>query len=125
MLRKSAVYEVGITDYTADGMGVAHAEGCAVFIPNAVAGERLRISIVHAGKNKAIGRIEGFGCLERAEECFLRPEERKGDFRPISAGICDSAIRGEAERCLQCDLRFTITGHRLWSDYSADKEAAK
>ena len=75
--------------------------------------------------SQAIGRIEGFGYLERAEECFLKPEERKGDFRPISAGICDSAICGEAERCLQCDLRFTITGHRLWSDYSADKEAAK
>ena len=75
--------------------------------------------------NPAIGRIEGFGTRERAEECFLDPNERKQDFRPISTGICDSAICGEAERCLQCDLRFTITGHRLWSDYSADKEAAK
>ena len=70
MLRKSAVYEVGITDYTADGMGVAHAEGCAVFIPNAVAGERLRISIVHAGKNKAIGRIEEI--LERSPHRIVR-----------------------------------------------------
>ena len=75
--------------------------------------------------SQAIGRIEGFGYLERAEECFLKPAERKGDFRPISGGICDAAICGEAERCLQCDLRFGITGHRLWSDYCADKEAAK
>ena len=73
----------------------------------------------------AIGRIEGFGFRERAEEGFLDPSERSQDFRPISTGICDSAICGEAERCLQCDLRFTITGHRLWSDYTADKEASK
>ena len=57
MLKNNAVYETEITDYTADGMGIAHAEGCAVFIPNAIAGERVRISIVHAGKNKAIGKI--------------------------------------------------------------------
>ena len=73
----------------------------------------------------AIGRMEGFGYRERAEECFLEPYERRQDFRPISGGICDTAVCGEAERCLQCDLRFTITGHRLWSDYSAEKEAAK
>ena len=73
----------------------------------------------------AIGRIEGFGYQRRAEECFLDPEARKQDFRPISSGICDAQICGEAERCLQCDLRFTVTGHRLWSDYSSDKEAAK
>ena len=75
--------------------------------------------------SQAIGRIEGFGYLERAEESFLKPDERKQDFRPISGGICDAKICGEAERCLQCDLRFGITGHRLWSDYSSDKEAAK
>ena len=70
MLRKSAVYEVEITDYTADGMGVAHAEGCAVFVPNAVAGERLRISVVHAGKNKAVGKIEEI--LERSPHRIVR-----------------------------------------------------
>ncbi len=70
MLRKNAVYETEITDYTADGMGVAHAEGCAVFIPNAIAGERVRISIVHAGKNKAIGKIEAI--LSRSTHRIVR-----------------------------------------------------
>lgn len=83
-------------------------------------------TLVHTeAPSQAIGRIEGFAYKERAEECFRAPAERKADFRPISAGICDSAICGEAERCLQCDLRFGITGHRLWSDYTADKEATK
>ena len=58
MLTTSAIYPAEITDYTADGMGVAHVEGCAVFIPNAIFGEQYRIRIVHAGKNKAIGKIE-------------------------------------------------------------------
>ena len=70
MLRKNAVYDTEITDYTADGMGVAHAEGCAVFIPNAIAGEKVRISIVHAGKNKAIGKIEDI--LERSPHRIAR-----------------------------------------------------
>lgn len=81
--------------------------------------------VVTEAPSQAIGKIEGFGDLKRAGEEFLDPAERRQDFRPISGGICDAAICGEAERCLQCDLRFGITGHRLWSDYSADKEAAK
>ena len=70
MLKNNAVYETEITDYTADGMGIAHAEGCAVFIPNAIAGERVRISIVHAGKSKAIGKIEAI--LERSPHRIVR-----------------------------------------------------
>ena len=39
MLIKNQIYETKITDYTTEGQGIAHIEGCAVFIPNAVAGE--------------------------------------------------------------------------------------
>ena len=70
MLKKNAVYETIITDYTADGMGIAHADGCAVFIPNAIAGERVRISVVHAGKNKAVGKIDEI--LERSPHRIVR-----------------------------------------------------
>lgn len=77
-------------------------------------------------KETRIGKIEGFGYLERAQEQFLDIEKRKEGFNPISSGICDSSICGEAERCLQCDLRFGITGHRIWSDYTdQDKEVAR
>lgn len=69
-----------------------------------------------------IGKIPGFGDLKRAEEDFLAPDARKDSFTPISGGICDGSICGEAGRCLQCDLRFGITGHRLWSDYTADAD---
>ena len=70
-----------------------------------------------------IGKVEGFGYLGRAKEDFIGAQARKDSFTPISTGICDSKICGEASRCLQCDLRLGITEHRLWSDYTADEQA--
>ena len=57
MLQKNAIYEALVTDYTAEGQGVAHVEGCAVFLPNAIAGERVRLRIEKAGKTWASGKI--------------------------------------------------------------------
>ena len=51
MLTKNQIYETVITDYTAEGQGIAHIEGCAVFIPNAIAGEKVRVRIVKAAKS--------------------------------------------------------------------------
>lgn len=57
MLTKNQIYEAIVTDYTAEGQGVAHVEGCAVFLPNAVAGERVRLRIEKAQKTWAAGKI--------------------------------------------------------------------
>ena len=57
MLQKNAIYEALVTDYTAEGQGVAHVEGCAVFLPNAIAGERVRLRVEKAGKTWASGKI--------------------------------------------------------------------
>ena len=57
MLIKNQIYEAVVTDYTAEGQGVAHVEGCAVFLPNAIAGERYRIRIEKAQKTWAAGKI--------------------------------------------------------------------
>ena len=57
MLIKNQIYETVVTDYTAEGQGIAHIEGCAVFIPNAIAGEKLRVRIEVAKKNWAAGKI--------------------------------------------------------------------
>ena len=64
MLNKNEIYDTEITDYTAEGQGVAHIEGCAVFIPNAIAGEKVRVRIEVAKKNWAAGKI--LEILERA-----------------------------------------------------------
>ena len=57
MLIKNEIYETVITDYTNEGQGVAHIEGCAVFIPNAIAGEKVRVRIEKAQKTWAAGKI--------------------------------------------------------------------
>ena len=57
MLIKNQIYEAVITDYTAEGQGVAHIEGCAVFIPNAIAGERVKVKIEKANKTWAAGKM--------------------------------------------------------------------
>ena len=57
MLIKNQVYETVICDYTAEGQGVAKIEGCAVFIPNAIKGERVLVRIEKAKKTWASGKI--------------------------------------------------------------------
>ena len=57
MLVKNEIYKAVICDYTAEGQGVAKIDGYAVFIPNAIAGERCMVRIEKAGKTWAAGKI--------------------------------------------------------------------
>ena len=57
MLIKNQVYEATIVDYTAQGQGIAKIEGCAVFIPNAIVGEKCAVRIEKAQKTWASGKI--------------------------------------------------------------------
>ena len=57
MLTKNEIYEATVCDYTAEGQGIAKIEGCAVFVPNAIFGERCRIRIERAQKTWAAGKI--------------------------------------------------------------------
>ena len=57
MLIKNQIYETVICDYTAEGQGIAKIEGCAVFIPNAVVGERCMVRIEKAQKTWAAGKL--------------------------------------------------------------------
>ena len=57
MLEKNLVFEGTIEDYTAEGLGVARCDGCAVFVPNAIVGEKCRIRIEKVGKTWAAGKI--------------------------------------------------------------------
>ena len=58
MLKNNGIYEAVVTDYTAQGQGVAHVEGCAVFVPNAIRGEKYRLRVTKAAKTWAAARIE-------------------------------------------------------------------
>ena len=82
MLEKNKIYETVITDYTAEGQGVAKVEGCAVFIPNAICGERCMVRIEKVGKTWAAGKIA---------EILEKSPHRVQRECPISAscGGCD------------------------------------
>ena len=55
-LKKNSVYELDITGYTAEGMGVARLDGRVVFVPNTVRGERWQVQLLKVNKNVAWGR---------------------------------------------------------------------
>ena len=102
MLIKNQIYETVITDYTAEGQGVAHIEGCAVFIPNAIAGERCTVRIEVAKKNWAAGKMV---------EILERSPHRINRVCPVAklCGGCDfhhmdyeEETRLKAERVRQC-----------------------
>ena len=57
MLTKNQIYETKIVDYTTEGQGIAKIEGCAVFVPNAIVGETVRVRIEVAKKTWAAGKI--------------------------------------------------------------------
>ena len=102
MLIKNQIYEAVITDYTAEGRGVAHIEGCAVFIPNAIAGERYKVRIELARKTWAAGKIV---------EVLARSPHRVNRECPVAklCGGCDfwhmdyeEESRLKAERVKDC-----------------------
>ena len=55
MLQNGQLAETVISGYTSDGLGVCHIDGCAVFVPDVLRGERCLVRVVHAGRNSAHG----------------------------------------------------------------------
>ena len=111
MLTKNQIYEAIVTDYTAEGQGVAHVEGCAVFLPNAVAGERVLLRIEKAQKTWAAGKIV---------EILEKSPHRVNRECPVAklCGGCDfwhmdyeEETRLKAERVKTCLNR--LAGERL------------
>ena len=82
MLEKGKIYEALVSDYTSEGQGVAKIEGCAVFIPNAIVGEKILVRIENAKKTWAAGKIT---------EILEKSPHRVQRECPISAscGGCD------------------------------------
>ena len=140
MLIKNQIYETVITDYTTEGQGIAHIEGCAVFIPNAIAGERVRVRIEVAKKNWAAGKMV---------EILEKSPHRVNRECPVAklCGGCDfwhmdyaEETRLKAERVRQCLNRIggenleempilaapTCYGYRNKAQYpvSSDKKQA-
>ncbi len=49
-LTKNQIIPLEITGYTAEGSGVGHYHGIAVFVPLAAAGDRLEVKILKVAK---------------------------------------------------------------------------
>ena len=102
MLIKNEIYEAVICDYTSEGQGVAKIEGCAVFVPNAVFGEKCRIRIEKVGKTWAAGKIVEI--LERSphrinRDCPVAKLCGGCDFQHITY---EEETRLKAERVRSC-----------------------
>ncbi len=123
MLLKNQVYEAEITDYTTEGQGIAHIEGCAVFIPNAIAGEKVLVRIEKARKTLAAGKITQIleksphrvnrecpvakkcgGCdfwhMDYEEECRLKAQRVKDCLNRIGGESIDEMPILAAPTCL-------------------------
>lgn len=122
MLTKNQIYETVITDYTTEGQGVAHIEGCAVFVPNAVAGERVKVRVTLVRKTWAAGKITEIleksphrvnracpvaklcgGCtfwhMDYAEECRLKAERVKNCLNRIGGENLEEVLILAAPTC--------------------------
>ena len=121
MLNKNEVYEATIVDYTSEGQGIAKIDGCAVFIPNAIAGEVCRVRIEKAQKTWATGKI-----VEILEKCNLKPEEvlmvgndTKEDFASTLVGIpmilVTDTVKGDADS-IECLFKGTLAEVKTYLD---------
>ena len=92
MLEKGKIYEAVISDYTAEGQGIAKIEGCAVFIPNALVGEKCLVRIEKAQKTWAAGKIT---------ELLEKSPHRVNRQCPVAklCGGCDFWHMDYAEEC--------------------------
>ena len=80
-------------------------------------GDISEVLVERQAPEKYIGRIEGFADLTRTEAEVMDADKRKCGFDAIEKPLtCDQA-KCEAGRCLQCDLRTTISKVKLWNEY--------
>ena len=123
MLVKNQIYEAVITDYTTEGQGVAHVEGCVVFLPNAVVGEKVKLRVEIARKTWAAGKIVEIversphrvnracpvaklcgGCtfwhMDYEEECRLKADRVKNCLNRIGGETLERVPILEAPSCL-------------------------
>ncbi len=70
MLKIGQMEQAEIIGYSSEGLGVCRIDGCAVFVPNAIRGERCEIKVTHVSKNSAHGKIERI--LERSPHRISR-----------------------------------------------------
>ena len=57
-MKKNDLLEIIIEDMSTEGLGIGHAAGMAVFVKDAVIGDRVRAKVVKVKKTCAYARLE-------------------------------------------------------------------
>jgi len=65
-------------------------------------------------QDRRLGLVEGFAGLKRVGPKYT---VSPGPFAPATEDLTEEEARYEAGRCLQCDLRLTITPVKFWGNY--------
>lgn len=64
-----------------------------------------------------IGKVDGFGKLERVQPDILPVEERCDNFNRVDNSFSEEAAREEAARCLKCPLRCQLEKPKMWTAF--------
>lgn len=98
---------------------IASARECAQLMDKYLGGDgEIDEVLVDRTPEHEIGTIENFATLPREEMAETPAEVRKYNFDPIFTGFTCKQACGEAERCLQCDLRVPIQKVENFNAYS-------
>ncbi len=92
---------------------------CASSIDRALGGDGdvTEVLIDDPAPEQRIGRApEGF-YGGRVEPQMAGADERRSNFDVYECPFAEDEAVAEASRCLQCDLRLTLTSPRLWNEY--------
>ena len=57
-LKKNALYETEIIDYTTEGAGIGRIDGMTVFVPSTAVGDKVKVKILKVTKHLAYGKVE-------------------------------------------------------------------
>ena len=92
VLEKNTYVELDVADMTPDGSGVGRtAEGAVVFVPGALAGDRVRAKIIKTTSGYGVGRLEAL--------LSPSPDRVEADCPQHGrcGGCCFSALHADAE----------------------------
>ena len=121
-MKKNDEFLLTIDGYTAEGSGVGHLDGLAVFVPGGAAGDTLRCHVIKAKKNYAVAKLLS---IEEPAPCRVQPDcpvfDKCGGcvFRHISYAEELRLKRQKITDCfrrlghLEVDVQPVIGGNRL------------
>ena len=96
ILKKNDIYEVDITGFTSEALGVCHIAGRTVFVRGTLPGERWRVRIVKVGASVSYGR---------GEEMLLASPERTAPDCPVYGRCGGCSCR---HMSYKCELDFKL-----------------